>query len=82
VFEVFLVYDSSRREMACQTHDLGDATSSALDLADGIGSRPAADGLGPPRRLDVFRGSRVELSIQIIPGGLAPRKGDPKWRSM
>ena len=75
---LYLVFEGGRRYLESEIDGLEEAALFALNLADEIGLRPAADGHGLPRRVEIVRAGRLELSIQILRGGLLPRKGVPK----
>ena len=79
-YQVYLIFEDKSRELEGEFDDLSDAASFALRLADDIGKRPAGDGHGPPKKVDVYRDTQLEISIQIMSGGLLHRRDAPRSR--
>ena len=77
-FRVYRVFEDGKRDLEVEIDDLEEAASFALNLADAISQRPTGNGHGPPKTVEVVRGDQMELSIQILRGGLLPRRGVPK----
>ena len=78
---VYLKFEDGKRDLAEEIRRLDEAMTFALRLADDIGRRPAGNGNGPPKSVEIYSGTTLEITIQITPGGLLGRKGAPKWRS-
>ena len=79
---VYLIFEDRERDHVEEFDDLSEAAGYALKLADEIGQRPAGDGHGPPVKVAVYRGGRLEIAIHIIRGGLGSHKGGSRLRSM
>ena len=62
--------DDSNLVISDQYKDLRDAVSAAIGLADLHGNNQD-DHHGLPKRFDVYVDERLELSVAVIPGGLA-----------
>jgi len=73
---VYLVRKNGERERLGDYDALGEAAGYALSHADAIG-RHAGQGHEPAERVDIERDGRLELSIQIIGGGLLPARDAP-----
>ena len=73
---VYLVRKNGERERLGDYDALGEAAGYALSHADAIG-RHAGQGHELPKRVDIERYGRLELSIQIIAGGLLPARDAP-----
>ena len=73
---VYLVRMNGERERLGDYEDLGEAVGYALSHADAIG-RHTGRGHELPKCLDIERDGRLELSIQIIAGGLLPARDAP-----
>ena len=73
---VYLVRKNGERERLGDYDALGEAAGYALSPADAIG-RHAGQGHEPAERVDIERDGRLELSIQIIAGGLLPARDGP-----
>jgi hypothetical protein len=81
-FKVYLVFEDGRRDLKDEITDLGECAVAALLLADDVGMKFASTDRERPRRVEIYAGDRLELSVQIIAGGLLKRRGAPKSRSM
>lgn len=73
---VYLARKNGERERLGDYEALGEAVGYALSHADAIGQH-AGQGDELPKRVDVERDGRLELSIQIIAGGLLPARDAP-----
>lgn len=68
-WQVFVLFDGAERDLVEEFSDLGAAASFALTLADNAGRRNGQVG-PPPKAVEIFRGDWLEISIQVLPGGL------------
>lgn len=80
-FRIYLVFRDGRRDLEDEIDNLEEAASFALKLADEIGQRPVIEGFPPPVKVEIFKDDRMELSVQIMSGGLFPHTDVPRFRS-
>ncbi len=73
--KVVVVFENGRAETVRDYDDFQDAVSDALRLANTHGE-DRGDGSGPPHRIEVQVGDRVEFAIRVIRGGLAGQQAD------
>lgn len=74
---VYLVLDNGEPGWLCNFADLGEATGYALRYADEVGQRMLKLGENFPKSVDIECDGRLQISIQIIDGGLLPPRDAP-----
>jgi hypothetical protein len=81
-YAVYLILDNGTRDLASEFQQLGAAARYAFGLADEAALQPDEAHASRPRKVDVYDGERLEISIFVTRGGLLGNKGFPKLRSM
>jgi hypothetical protein len=76
--EVYLVFGDGRQEPAGEFESLELAASAALRLADEAWRRNDSEAGEVPINVDAYRDGRLEISVEVMPGGLLTRRGGPR----
>lgn len=81
-YAVYLVGDNGTRDLAKKFEQLSDAARYAFGVADDVENHARGDRANPPRKVDVYCGDRLEISVFVTRDGLLGNKAHPKLRSM
>jgi hypothetical protein len=79
-FTVHLTFADRPSRRVATVESLSQAASVALDLAERLGERAVWLDHGSPAAVEVRSPEKLELSVQVIPGGLIRRR-DTRSRS-